>query len=192
MKTHEHENARMSRSRRPRQAMLALAVAAGMSLGTAQAAQINYQVELVTLHSNNLNLSEDNQASETVFIPRLLFDVHEEGAKVRLQARGGFERRNYAGNRFPDENRSEFAGQLNWMLLPERLNFVFEDYLGEESINLREGRYPGNLQRINIFLAGPATPRGSSSTCVAPTPTPRSPRVSAAVATAPPPHCSAT
>ena len=136
--------------------MLCAAILAATFAGPAQAVHINYGFELVALHSNNLNLSENNQAVETVVIPRLKFDVQEEGSKVRLQARGEFERRNYMGNRFPDENRSEFAGQLNWSLLPERLSLVAEDYLSEESINLREGRYPGNLQQVNIFLAGPS------------------------------------
>jgi hypothetical protein len=36
------------------------------------------------------------------------------------------------------------------------MNIVVEDYLSEESINFRDGRYPGNLQAVNIFLAGPS------------------------------------
>lgn len=140
----------------PRPSTLCAALLAATFAGRADAVHINYQFELVGLHSNNLNLSEDNQAAETVVIPRLKFDVKEEGSTVKLEARGEIERRSYVGNRFPDENRSEFAGQLNWSLFPERLNLVFEDYLSEESINLREGRYPGNLQQVNIFLAGPS------------------------------------
>lgn len=124
--------------------------------GNALAARINYQLELTGLHSDNLNLSEDNEVSEAVLIPRLRFDVKEEGATVELEARGHFERRHYVNDRFDDESRGEFAGQLNWSLLPQRLNFVVEDYLSEESINFRAGRYPGNLQQVNIFIAGPS------------------------------------
>ncbi|GAB3384623.1 hypothetical protein [Lysobacter fragariae] len=157
MKTPDRSDAQPFPRVRPRPAALYVAVLAAAFGGSAQAApHINYQIEVEALHSDNINLSEDNQAVETVLIPRLKFDVKEEGSRVELQARGEFERRHYSSNRFSDENRSEFAGQLNWSLFPERLNLVFEDYLSEESINLRDGRYPGNLQRVNVFIAGPS------------------------------------
>jgi hypothetical protein len=142
-------------SRRLRLAILPLALAAGLGAGGVQAALLNYQFELSALHSDNINLSENNQAKETVLIPRLEFDFREEGSSVEIQARGAIERRHYSGHEFDVETRSEFAGQLNWSLFPQRLNFVVEDYLSEEPINFRDGRYPGNLQQVNVFLAGP-------------------------------------
>jgi hypothetical protein len=133
-----------------------VAILAAALGSNAQGAPINYQFELEALHSDNINLCEDKQASESVFIPRLLFDVNEEGAAIELQARGEIERRFYTGNEFDDETRGEFAGQLSWSLLPQRLSLVFEDYLTDEPINFRDGRYPGNLQQVNVFLAGPS------------------------------------
>ena len=139
-----------------RPAVLPIALLAAMTMDGAQAARLNYQVELTGLHSDNINLSEDNQASESVLIPRLKFDFSEEGSAVEIKARGEIERRHYSDNQFDDETRSRFAGQLNWSVLPQRMNIVLEDYLSEESINFRDGRYPGNLQEVNIFLAGPS------------------------------------
>jgi hypothetical protein len=144
-----------ARSRQLRPAILPFALVAAMWMGSAQAARLNYQVELTALHSDNINLSEDNQAKETVLIPRLDFDFKEEGSSVEIQARGAIERRHYSGNEFDDETRSEFAGQLNWSVFPQRMNIVVEDYLSEEPINFRDGRYPGNLQQVNVLLAGP-------------------------------------
>jgi hypothetical protein len=131
------------------------AIVAALSCGSAHAVEINYQFEFEGLHSNNLNLSEDNQAVETVLIPRLRFDVKEEGAALSLQARGEIERLHYTSNDFDDETRGEFAGQLNWSVFPGRMNFVVEDYLSLEPISIRDGRYPGNLQQLNVFLVGP-------------------------------------
>lgn len=139
-----------------RAAALPLALLAAALPCAAQAARIDYQLELTALHSDNIDLSEDDQVSENVLIPRLIFDIREEGATLEVQARGSIERRVYLENRFPDENRGQFAGQLNWALSPQRLHFVVEDYLSHESTNIREGRYPGNLQRVNVFLAGPS------------------------------------
>jgi hypothetical protein len=140
---------------RARTKVLCAAIFATLSCGSAHAVEINYQFELQGLHSNNLNLSEDNQAPETVLIPRLRFDVKQQGSAVKLQARGMVERVHYMDNTFPDETRGEFAGQLNWTLFPGRMNFVAEDYYSLEPISIRDGRYPGNLQQINVFLAGP-------------------------------------
>ncbi|QSX77676.1 porin family protein [Agrilutibacter solisilvae] len=124
--------------------------------GNAHAARLNYQIELSGLYSDNIDLSEDDQNTETVLIPRLLFDFKEEGSAVEVEARGQIERRRYLQNRYDNETRAEFAGQLNWTVIPQRLHFVAEDYLTEEPINFRDGRYPGNLQRVNIFIAGPS------------------------------------
>jgi len=137
-------------------APLALALLVALSTGNARAARLDYQLELTGLHSDNLNLSENNQANESVLVPRLRFDLKEEGASVELHARGEIERRHYTGNEFDDETRAEFAGQFNWALFPQRMHLVLEDYLSEEPINFRDGRYPGNLQRVNIFLGGPS------------------------------------
>ena len=131
-------------------------LAAAALTGSANAGQLDYRFELEALHSDNINLSEDNQATETVLVPRVKFNFKQEGASIELQARGELERRHYFGSQFDDESRSEFAGQLNWSLLPQRMNLVIEDYLSEEPINFRGGRYPGNLQRVNVFLGGPS------------------------------------
>ena len=148
----KHPSARRMRLRS--KAMYA-AIVAALSCGSAQAVQINYQFELEGLHSDNLNLSEDNEVAETVLIPRLRFDVKQEGSALRLQARGEIERLHYASSDFDDETRGEFAGQLNWSMFPGRMNFVLEDYLSLEPISIRNGRSPGNLQQLNVFLAGP-------------------------------------
>ncbi|GAB3094322.1 hypothetical protein GCM10027159_11120 [Lysobacter terrae] len=139
-----------------RPAALAIGLLAALPVQHASAARLNYRVELSALHSDNLNLSEDNQAKESVFYPRLIFDFKEEGSTVEVQARGDMERRHYTGNRYDDETRAAFAGQLNWSIFPQRMNLVAEDYLSDEPINFRDGRYPGNLQRVNVFLVGPS------------------------------------
>ena len=138
-------------------AALAIGLLAVLPGQDVPAARLNYQLELSGLHSDNLNLSENNQANESVLIPRVFFDFKEEGSAVEITARGDLERRHYTGDHdFDDETRAAFAGQLNWSIFPQRMNFVAEDYLSEEPINFRDGRYPGNLQRVNVFLAGPS------------------------------------
>jgi hypothetical protein len=156
MKTPERRNGRASLPRvHARPTALCVAILAAAFSDGAGAARLNYRLELLGLHSDNINLSESDEQAETVFAPRIAFDFKEEGAAVEVQARGEVERRIYSGNEFDDETRSGFAGQLNWSLFPERLNLVVEDYLSEEPINFRDGRFPGNLQQVNVLVGGP-------------------------------------
>lgn len=157
MRTPDPQGVRPVRRRvHARRAPLCAAILAAAFGSNVQAEPVNYGFEFVALHSDNINLSEDNQAEETVLIPRFLFDINQEGASVGVQARGEIERRHYMNNEFDDETRSYFAGQLNWSLLPQRLNLVLEDYLSEQPIDIRDGRYPGNIQQVNVFLGGPS------------------------------------
>ena len=142
-------------SARPRPLALALAALVAALGASVHAAEINYQLELGFLHSDNLNLDEVDPVSDTAVIPRLTFDVLERGSRASLQARGELEYRQYLDNNFPDESRGGFAGQFNWAVLPERLNLVVEDYLSQEPISVGDGRSPGNLQRLNVLLGGP-------------------------------------
>lgn len=141
---------------RLRPSILPLALFAILATGNARAGRLDYQLELTGIHSDNINLSENNQASATVLIPALQFDFREEGAVLEIRARGEIERRHYSDDQFDDETRSRFAGQLDWSVFPQRMHIVLEDYLSEESINFRDGRYPGNLQQVNVFLGGPS------------------------------------
>lgn len=156
MKTPERNSIPVALPRALRPAILSVALMVALAMDEAAAARLNYQIELTGLHSDNINLSEDNEVSESVIIPRLKFDFSEEGSVVEIKARGELERRHYSKDQFENETRGQFAGQLNWSVLPQRMNIVVEDYLSEESINFRDGRYPGNLQQVNIFLAGPS------------------------------------
>jgi hypothetical protein len=124
--------------------------------GYSDAARLNYQAELAFLSSDNINLSDDDPVSEDVLIPRVRFDLSQDGSRVSINARGGVEYRDYVDNSFPDEWRGDFAGQLNWSILPGRASFVVEDYLRHQPISLERGPSPGNLQQVNVLIAGPS------------------------------------
>lgn len=124
--------------------------------GTCGAFDVDYEIGLAAMRSDNINLSDDNEVSEDVLVPRIRFDVVQEGSAVKLQAHGDIERREYLDDTFPGEWRGEFAGQVNWAIFPERMNLVLEDYLSSQPVNLRVGLSPGNLQQVNVFLGGPS------------------------------------
>lgn len=124
--------------------------------GTCGAFDVDYEIGLAVMRSDNIALSEDDEASEDVLIPHIRFDVVQKGSAVKMQAHGEIERREYLDDTFPSEWRGAFAGQVDWAILPERMNLVLEDYLSYQPVDLRVGLSPGNVQRVNVLLGGPS------------------------------------
>ena len=58
-------------------------------------------------------------------------------------------------NTFDDRFRGKFAGNVNWTLLPERLDWVFEDYMSPQQIDEFASSSPDNEQQVNLFVTGP-------------------------------------
>ena len=123
--------------------------------GVATATQTDYEAGFGLLHSDNINLSDDEAADENVLFGFLRFVAMRDSSKVRLRSRGSLQYLNYLGNEFDDEIRGDLAGQLDWSLVPERINWVFEDYLSREPIDVLTGLVPSNQQQVNVFVTGP-------------------------------------
>ncbi len=138
-----------------RAAALPLALLAALPCG-AESLRVDYVLGASVLHSDNINLSETAPESETVLSPELGFEATQSGSSTSFKARGRLQYLDYRDNTYPDEGRGEFAGQFNWMLVPQRLNFVVEDYLGRQPVDFAAGYTPGNQQQINVFTAGPS------------------------------------
>lgn len=142
------------RSRMPVRTTLAAALLAALP-GFAQAVEINYDLGLSVLQSDNIGLSDVDKRSETVISPRAGFDAHQAGSVFSLDARGNLQYLYYRENTFDDDVRGEFAGQALWTMSPERLQWTFEDYLSRQPIDTFESFTPGNEQQANLFVTGP-------------------------------------
>lgn len=156
MKAPESGDDMESRGRVRRSSRRAALCAATLAVlaGSGEAARLDYQLEADLLHSDNIARNEFDEIDETVVTPRLIFDLTQEGSAVKARALGQAEYRHYIDNSFSDEMRGDFAGQLNWTALPERLSLVLEDYLSEEPIDFRDADTPGNRQQVNVLIAG--------------------------------------
>lgn len=123
--------------------------------GSAAALDVDYEVGVAAKRSDNINLSDDNPISDTVVSPRLFFLAEQKGSALELAAQGNLEYRQYTSDSFDDELRGRFAGALNWMVLPERLDLVVQDYLSLQPVDELVEFSPGNQQQVNVFVAGP-------------------------------------
>lgn len=140
---------------RPIRTALFMAVLLGIP-HVAPAAHINYETGVALWHSDNINLSQLDEDDETVLAPELRFDIDQLGATLQLLARGDIQYLDYLGDTFDDELRGELAGQANWTLSPGRLNWVLEDYLTNQPVDLLTGFTPENQQQVNVLITGPS------------------------------------
>lgn len=118
--------------------------------------RIDYELGLMGLHTDNVELAPGGGHSETILAPTLSVDARKDSADVQLRARGSFQYLDYRSGRYDDEAVGDFAGQLNWFVVPDRVALAFADYLGRAPVDITGGLTPGNQQEINVFTAGPS------------------------------------
>ena len=123
--------------------------------GTAYAFQLDYTLSGALSHSDNLSESATNPISESTLIPRIDFNLKEEGAEVQARAAGEIEYRDYLGNKFDNEVRGQLSTVVNWIISPRRFSFDFEDYASVQPVNVLASNAPNNQQQTNVLTLGP-------------------------------------
>ena len=124
--------------------------------GTAHAYKLDYELGASLLHSDNIDLRDNDPVSETILMPQLRFDLEQTGSAVQMKLSGDVQYLDYLENTFDNEVRGDFNGRLNWSVLPERIDLVAEDFLSRQPINTLASFGPENQQQVNIFIGGPS------------------------------------
>jgi hypothetical protein len=132
---------------------LALALAAGS--GSAWAGTLDYTLYAGIRHSDNITLSSENPVSQNELIPGLSFTYLQQGSTLQANITGALEYHNYPGNRFDSQTQTQLAGQANWTVLPQRLDFSVMDYAGIQPVDSLASNAPGNQQQTNVLSLGP-------------------------------------
>lgn len=135
-------------------ATLCLALMGAMP-GHLNAFDVDYEVGVAAQHSDNIALRDRDEISDTVVSPRLWFAAEQAGSRVQLSAQGNVGYHHYLDDTFDDQVRGSFSGRLNWSVIPQRLDFVVQDYLSLQPVNQREAFSPANEQQVNVLMAGP-------------------------------------
>ncbi|MGV8940227.1 MAG: outer membrane beta-barrel protein [Lysobacter sp.] len=133
----------------------ALAALTLLAATPATALDLKYDIGGYLRHSDNMNLGEFTEISDTVAAPFFRFDAEQSGARVQIRALGELEYNHYLDNSFDDQLRGKFSGRMNWAVVPERLDFVIQDYLDQQPIDQLDAFNPGNQQQVNMLVAGP-------------------------------------
>lgn len=107
-------------------------------------------------HTDNLNRTSSNPVSQNILEPTFNFTFNQQGSTLQTQVVGLLQYTDYLQGYFGNEFRGQLSGQMNWIISPQRLNFVTQDYSSVEPVNTRYGNSPSNQQQVNVFVAGPS------------------------------------
>ncbi|KJV30416.1 outer membrane beta-barrel protein [Luteibacter yeojuensis] len=132
---------------------VALGLACLPALG--QAGTLDYSLYAGLEHSNNIALSSDNPVSENVLTPGATFQFTQMGSTFQANVAGTFEYRKYLQNHFDSQTQTQLAGQGNWTIMPDRLDFAVEDYAGVQPVDQLSADSPDNQQQTNVLALGP-------------------------------------
>lgn len=116
---------------------------------------LDYTLGVEIEHDSNVNLSRTDPVSQNILTPEMTFDLKEKGSTFSVDAAGALDYHDYLEGAFADQFTSLFSGVADWTISPERLDWVFEDYLGRQPINAFVPDAPSNQQQTNVFTTGP-------------------------------------
>lgn len=146
---------------RPRTGLVAAALLGLVSTpllaqdGAERPLRLDYRFGFGIEHSDNVRRAPTDPISETVLLPTVAFALSGDGDRFSVQAAGDAEYRDYRDGSFDSELRTRLGLSAAWRILPERLSWNFEDYLGRQPIDAFAIDRPDNQQRTNVLVTGP-------------------------------------
>ncbi len=107
------------------------------------------------LFTDNIAREPTDEIDEFVHIPRATLFLTEDTGRLTGNVNLSVERRFYQDDTFDNEDRNYLDLNLLLKAVDGRLDWVFEDELREQPINIRVNNRPDNLQQVNVFRTGP-------------------------------------
>lgn len=122
----------------------------------AHALRVDYAIDLIVERNDNLLLTADDPIALTIVRPGLGFDVVHDSSTLQTRISGRAEYRYYGDDRFGDVVDGTVDARVNWVVVPERLNFTVVDSLTLQPVDTLAADTPGNRQQVNVLSAGPS------------------------------------
>ncbi|HEY9541495.1 MAG TPA: hypothetical protein VIR05_07655 [Luteimonas sp.] len=122
----------------------------------ADAARVDYQVDLGLERNDNVLMSSTDPADSSALRAGFGFVVTEETSAVQANFSGRFEYWNYVDGPQPSNAfEASLSGRLNWFIVPETFSFTVEDSLEMRPIDRFVPDTADNRQRVNVLSLGP-------------------------------------
>ncbi len=122
----------------------------------AHALRVDYALDLIVEHNDNLLLTADDPIALAVLRPGLGFDIIHDSSTLQTRIGGRAEYRRYGDDRFGDVVDGTLDARVNWVVVPERLSFTVVDSLTLQPVDTLAADTPGNRQQVNVLSAGPS------------------------------------
>jgi len=123
--------------------------------GVATAVDLDYVLGASLLHSDNIQLRSFDETNDTVISPNASFEARQDGSTVQMTATGNLAYLHYMRGTFDDEVRGELAAHVNWVVVPQRMDFVLRENLDRQPVDVLAGFNPNNQQQVNVLITGP-------------------------------------
>lgn len=106
-------------------------------------------------YSDNIRLAPTAPVVESLHIGRLTLGLAERSSAISLRGGANIEHRDYVNDTFEDGVYGSVHAAANWVVVPQRLNWVVEDYFSQTLIDARTVDTPANRQNSNVLSTGP-------------------------------------
>lgn len=121
----------------------------------AWAGQFQYTLRTGVEHSDNINRDDTDPISQNILIPGVDFSYIQQGSTLQANITGSLEYRDYLGNAFDNHTLVSLSGHANWSMIPQRLDFMFQDTAAVEPLSTLSTNTPNNQQQTNTLTLGP-------------------------------------
>lgn len=128
---------------------------ASLTLASAVAAEVAYDVSVGIGHSDNIRRTEVNEIDENITSVGTRFSVDHRSSHVRADLVGDLAYAEYLDNTFDSEVLGNFTGKARFAFVPQRFEWVFTDNFGQVLSDPFVPATPENRENINYFTTGP-------------------------------------
>lgn len=133
-----------------------LLAALALTLGApANALEVNAATTLTTRHSNNTFVTEDDRTNNFSLEPGVKLNATHEGPGLRAGVDYQFERRFHTESDNTERNFFNGTAVVDWMILPDRLQFNLNQSSTESTLNARQFGAPNDRIVTDNLSAGP-------------------------------------
>ena len=129
--------------------------AVALSAGTASAADLEYGLEVGVGTSDNITRVPANEIDETIATAGVDLRFVQDGSRVDADILLDLSYFDYLDGTYGSEVFGNAQAELRLALVPDRLEWLFQDSFGQMEINPFEVATPLNRQNVNYFTTGP-------------------------------------
>jgi hypothetical protein len=135
---------------------LSIAIGSILALVSASKAEtFVYGVDAGIAETDNVTLVSTDKVSQTIAVADADFDFKQQSRLLDVDAKGNFTYLDYLQGTYSSQLIGRFDGAAHVALIPERLEWVFQDDYGQAALDPFTPVTPANLENINYVSTGP-------------------------------------